>query len=228
LLISRSLRFTAARLGAALLLTVVPVTVSAQIGATTDIITGTVKAENGSPIRDATIEVLSLETSVTRRARSNAQGRYTILFPDGGGEYRVTIRSIGMAPATVELRRLSDEDRLVADAVMTANVTRLSTVAVEARQAPRPGQDLPTPGSIERAFTPEQVARLPIDASDLLNLVLLSPQVVAIGGSDSSAAGFSVGGLRPEANAVTLDGLSFGSTEVPSEAMRATRVITST
>ena len=228
MLISRSLRSIAARLGAALLLTVVPATVSAQIGATTDIITGTVKAENGSPIRDATIEVLSLETNVTRRARSNAQGRYTILFPDGGGEYRVTIRSIGMAPATVELRRLSDEDRLVADAVMTANVTRLSTVAVEARQAPRPGQDLPTPGSIERAFTPEQVARLPIDASDLLNLVLLSPQVVAIGGSDSSAAGFSVGGLRPEANAVTLDGLSFGSTEVPSEAMRATRVITST
>jgi hypothetical protein len=69
---------------------------------------------------------------------------------------------------------------------------------------------------------------LPIDATDLLNLALLSPQVVAIGASDSSAAGFSVGGLRPEANAVTLDGLSFGSTQIPSEATRSTRVITST
>ncbi|HEX6315655.1 MAG TPA: carboxypeptidase-like regulatory domain-containing protein, partial [Gemmatimonadaceae bacterium] len=200
----------------------------AQIGATTDIITGTVKAENGEPIRDATVEVTSLETTVTRRARTNAQGRYTILFPDGGGEYRVVIRAIGLAPATSELRRIADEDRLVADATLTQNVTRLSTVAVEARQTPRGGQDLPTPGSIERAFTPEQVARLPIDASDLLNLALLSPLVVSIAGSDTSAAGFSVGGLRPEANAVTLDGLSFGSTEVPSEAMRSTRVITST
>ena len=227
-MIRRYFRAVAARLGAVALLSILPAAAPAQIGATTDIITGTIKAENGTAIKDATIEVLSLETNVTRRARSNAQGKYTILFPDGGGEYRVTIRSIGLAPATIELRRLSDEDRLVADAVMTQNVTRLSTVAVEARQAPRGGQDLPTPGSIERAFTPEQVARLPIDASDLLNLVLLSPQVVSIGGSDTSAAGFSVGGLRPEANAVTLDGLSFGSTEVPSEAMRSTRVITST
>jgi hypothetical protein len=207
---------------------ILPAASSAQIGATTDIITGTVKAENAQPIKDATVEVTSLESNVTRRARTNGQGRYTILFPDGGGEYRVVIRAIGLAPATSEIRRIADEDRLVVDATLTQNVTRLSTVAVEARQAPRGGQDMPTPGSIERAFTPEQVARLPIDASDLLNLVLLSPQVVSIGASDSSAAGFSVGGLRPEANAVTLDGLSFGSTEVPSEAMRSTRVITST
>jgi hypothetical protein len=172
--------------------------------------------------------VTSLETNVTRRARTNASGRYTILFPDGGGEYRVVIRSIGLAPATSELRRIADEDRLVADAVLTPTATRLSTVSVEARQTPRGGQDLPTPGSIERAFTPEQVARLPIDASDLLNLALLSPNVVSIGASDTSAAGFSIGGLRPDANAVTLDGLSFGTTAVPSEAMRSTRVITST
>ena len=223
--ISRALT---ALLAAGLLQLAAPVVLPAQIGATTDIITGTVKAENGVPIKDATVEVTSLESNVTRRARTNAQGRYTILFPDGGGEYRVVIRAIGLAPATSELRRIADEDRLVADATLSQNVTRLSTVAVEARQAPRGGQDLPTPGSIERAFNPDQVARLPVDASDLLNLVLLSPQVVSIGGSDTSAAGFSVGGLRPEANAVTLDGLSFGSTEVPSEAMRSTRVITST
>ncbi len=225
----RILSLFASRFCAALLLFLVfPTGATAQIGATTDIITGTVKAENAQPIKDATVEVTSLETNVTRRARTNAQGRYTILFPDGGGEYRVVIRAIGLAPATSEIRRVADEDRLVADATLTQNVTRLSTVAVEARQAPRGGQDLPTPGSIERAFTPDQVARLPLDASDLLNLALLSPQVVSIGGSDTSAAGFSVGGLRPDANAVTLDGLSFGSTEVPSEAMRSTRVITST
>ena len=171
-----------------------PVAAVAQIGATTDIITGIVRADNGEPIRDATVEVTSLESNVTRRARTNGQGRYTILFPDGGGEYRVVIRSIGLAPATSELRRIANEDRLIADATLSLNPTTLSTVAVQARQAPRGGQDLPTPGSIERAFTPDQVARLPIDASDLLNLVLLSPQVVSITGSDTSAAGFSVGG----------------------------------
>ena len=113
-----------------------PVAAVAQIGATTDIITGIVRADNGEPIRDATVEVTSLESNVTRRARTNGQGRYTILFPDGGGEYRVVIRSIGLAPATSELRRIADEDRLIADATLSLNPTTLSTVAVQARQAP--------------------------------------------------------------------------------------------
>ncbi len=200
----------------------------AQIGATTDIITGTVRAPNGQPIKDASVEVTSLESGVTRRARTNDKGSYTILFPDGGGEYTITIRAIGLQPMTSELRRIADEDRLVADATMSLTTTTLSAVAVRARQAPRAGQDAPTPGSLEQTFTPDQLARLPVDAADLLNLALLSPQVVAIAATDSTAGGFSVGGLRPEANAVTLDGLTFGSTEVPSEAMRTTRVITST
>ncbi|HYJ95329.1 MAG TPA: carboxypeptidase-like regulatory domain-containing protein, partial [Vicinamibacterales bacterium] len=108
------MRAIAARLGAALFslaVVAIPSKAVAQIGATTDIITGTVKADNGLPIRDATVEVTSLETNVTRRARTNAQGRYTILFPDGGGEYHVVIRAIGLAPASSELRRISDEDR---------------------------------------------------------------------------------------------------------------------
>jgi len=205
-----------------------PLPGAAQIGATTDIITGTVRATNGEPIKDASVEVTSMESGVTRRARTNAQGRYTILFPDGGGEYTISIRAIGLAPLTSELRRVADEDRLVADATLSLTTTTLTAVAVEARQTPRAGTDGPTPGSMERSFSPDQVARLPVDAADLLNLALLSPQVISIAGTDSSAAGFSVGGLRPEANAVTLDGLSFGSTEVPSEGMRSTRVITST
>jgi hypothetical protein len=51
---------------------------------------------------------------------------------------------------------------------------------------------------------------------------------VSITASDSTAAGFSVAGLRPDANAVTLDGLSFGTTQLPQEATRSTRVVTNT
>lgn len=205
-----------------------PAVASAQIGQTTDIITGTVRAENGAPLEGAQVEVTSAETGVTRRARTNAKGLYTILFPDGGGEYQVVIRSIGLAPQSIHLMRLADEDRLVADAMLTMTSTQLNTVAVTARPNLPTGNDLPTPGSIERAMTPEQAARLPIDASDLLNLALLSPSVVSIIGTDTTAAGFSVAGMRPDANAVTLDGLSFGSTQMPAEATRTTRVITST
>lgn len=206
-----------------------PASTAAQIGATTDILTGTVRrAEGNLPIENAQIEVLSLESNITRRARTNAQGKYTILFPDGGGQYQVTARAIGLAPQTATVARIGDEDRLVHDFLLTTNPTVLAGVQIRARQdAPR-DRDQPTPGSVERAINTDQAARLPIDASDLLQLALLAPGVVSISGTDSSAASFSVGGLGPGANNITLDGLSFGASQVPQEALRNTRVQTST
>ena len=91
-----------------------------------------------------------------------------------------------------------------------------------------PGTDLPTPGSTSGAITPDNVARLPIDANDLTALVALVPGITTLAGTDSTAAAFSVAGQRADANAVTLDGLLFGSGSVPQDAVRATRVVTST
>jgi len=198
------------------------------MGATTDIITGTVtRVEGNTPIEQANIEVMSIESNVTRRARTNAQGRFTVLFPDGGGQYRVTARALGLAPATVTVTRGADEDRLVVNIRMSTNPTVLAGVTIQARQnVPREG-DRPTPGSVERALNTDQAARLPIDASDLTQLALTAPGVVSITGSDSTAAGFSVAGQAPTANNITLDGMSFGSSQVPQEAVRNSRVITS-
>ena len=206
----------------------VPAATRAQMGAATDIITGTVtRVEGGLPIEGAAIEVMSIESNVTRRARSNAQGKFTVLFPDGGGQYRVTARSLGLSPSIVNVARQADEDRLVVTIHMSTNPTVLAGVTVQARQnVPRDGER-PAPGSVERALNTDQAARLPIDASDLTALALTAPGVVSITGSDSTAAGFSVAGQAPTANNITLDGLSFGSSQVPQEAVRNSRVITS-
>lgn len=198
------------------------------MGATTDIITGTVtRVEGNLPVEDANIEVMSLESNVTRRARTNDKGKFTVLFPDGGGQYRVIAKALGLAPQTINVARQADEDRLVVNIKMSTNPTVLAAVTVQARQnVPREG-DRPAPGSVERALNADQAARLPLDASDLASLALTAPGVVSITGSDSTAAGFSVAGQAPTANNITLDGLSFGSSQVPSEAVRNTRVITS-
>lgn len=212
-----------------LVLCIAPVTAHAQIGATTDIITGVVKDENGTAVDGASVEVTSAETNVTRKARTNAQGKYTVLFPDGGGQYRVTIRLLGKAPTVLQVQRQSDEDRLMANAVLKQTVTQIAGVTIAARQAPAQNAfERPTPGSTERALNSDQAARLPIDGSDLQQLALTAPGVVSITGSDSSGASFSVAGMRPDANNVTLDGVSFGASSVPQEAVRNTRVITST
>jgi hypothetical protein len=208
------------------LLTLAPVPATAQAGLGTDIITGLVIAEDGTPLANAAVEAYSLETQVTRRARTDERGRFTILFPDGGGQYRMTARMLGMTPHTALIARDADEDRLVWNVQLQSSAVTLEAITVQGRTL-RPGAG-PTPGSSERAFSPDQLARLPVDPTDLASLVSLVPGVLPISGTDSTESSFSVAGLGPDANAVTLDGLLFGSTTVPQEGLRQTRVVTST
>lgn len=202
---------------------------AAQVGTTTDILTGTVTDPTGHPIEGADIVATSLETEISRHTLTNDKGRYTIVFPDGGGQYRVTVRFIGMAPSVVQVSRQADEDRLVSDIQMSPTAQRLATVTVNARRTNGRGNQR-TPGSTERDISSEMAARLPVDASDLNALATLAPGVVGLDGTDSTDAAFSVAGLRPTANSLTLDGLSFGSGNgaVPQDAVRSTQVITST
>ncbi|MDO8500740.1 MAG: carboxypeptidase regulatory-like domain-containing protein [Gemmatimonadaceae bacterium] len=206
----------------------VPVSLRAQVGSTTDIIMGRVTSPEGTPVAGARVSVTSTETQITRSRATDADGRYTILFPDGGGTYRVQVTYIGYAPQNFNLARQSDEDRLVRDVVMGRTATVLQSVQV--RAAPnRQGQgQRPEAGSTERGLPPGLVNRLPIEAGDLNALATLAPGVIGVAATDSTSASFSVGGQPANQNSLTLDGLTFGSGSVPQEAVRNTRVITST
>ncbi len=208
------------------LMALAPRPAHAQIGSATDIITGVVIGEDGQPVPDATIEAWSVETQVTRRARTDARGRFTILFPDGGGQYRMTVRAIGMSPRIEMLQRNADEDRLVWNVRLAGGAVTLDAINVTGgRLNPNDG---PTPGSDERRFTSDQLSRLPTDATDLMSLAGLVPGVLTFSATDTSATAFSVAGLGPDANALTLDGLLFGNATIPQEGLRATRVVTNT
>ncbi|MEK7402410.1 MAG: carboxypeptidase regulatory-like domain-containing protein [Gemmatimonadota bacterium] len=202
-------------------------TLRAQVGGSTEILVGKVIGPDGRPLQGARVEASSIETGVTRSRTTDKDGRYTILFPDGGGQYRVTVRMLGLSPSQALVVRQTDEDRLEHDFAMSTMATVLDAVVVNARQAPRPGER-PEPGSTERLLTGEQLSRLPIDATDPNILALLQPGVIGLAGSDTSSAGFSVAGQRADQNLVTLDGLSFGTGTVPQEAVRTARVITNT
>ena len=97
-------------------------------------------------------------------------------------------RYIGMAPTRLTIARQADEDRLVADMHMGLAAVPLEPVTVTARRNPR-GNERPTPGSTERDLSPQLLARLPIDASDLNLVATLAPGVVGIVGTDSTDAG---------------------------------------
>ena len=200
----------------------------AQVGSTTDIILGKVTTPDGHGVEGARVEVTSAETGITRRKTTDAEGQYSILFPDGGGSYRMRVTFIGFAPYTANVARQADEDRLVTNVRLTRNAQVLAAVQVRATNTRDNTQDRPTAGSTERNLTPAQLDRLPIDKGDLSTVATLSPGVVGTIATDSTPATFSVAGQPQNQNQITLDGLSFGSGSVPAEAVRSTRVITRT
>ncbi|MBI3789758.1 MAG: TonB-dependent receptor [Gemmatimonadetes bacterium] len=203
----------------------------AQVGSTTDILSGTITGPDKKGLAGATVTAVSLDTRVTRSRTTDERGRYVIVFPDGGGRYQVSVRAIGFTPRTVLVTRDADEDQLITNialAIGTGSAQQIAGVTIRAAQ-PVTDRDRPTPGSTERSFSADQLMRMPLeDPSDLTALAALVPGVLTLGGTDTSASAFSVAGQRTTANNVTLDGLSFGSTSVPADAVRNTRVITST
>jgi hypothetical protein len=196
-----------------------------QVGTTTDIITGTVTGPDGQPLPGAVVEATSTETQVSRQRTTDARGRFALLFPEGGGQYQLVVRYVGMAPARLTVARQGDEDRLVANVRMDLVAAVLEPITVQGRAEPR-GIERAGPGATGRDLRTEAMTRLPITASDLNALATLAPAVVGIGETDSTRAAFSVAGQRPTANNITLDGLSYGSGSVPQDAIRTTRVVT--
>ena len=200
----------------------------AQVGSTTDIIMGKVTGADGAPVVGARVELTSSETGITRRKTTNATGDYSILFPDGGGHYTMKVSFIGFGPYSGTVARQSDEDRLVSNVRLTRNAQVLAAVQVRGNNNGGQQQDRPTAGSQERNLSAAQLDRLPIDKGDLASIAALAPGVIGTAATDSTASSFSVGGQPTNQNQITLDGLSFGSGSVPSEAVRSTRVITNT
>ncbi|MDX2193574.1 MAG: carboxypeptidase-like regulatory domain-containing protein, partial [Gemmatimonadales bacterium] len=210
-----------------LLLPLLAAPLHAQGGA--DILSGTVTDDQGQPAADALVEALSNETKLVRSTRTDAKGRWRIVFPDGGGKYTLFVRRIGFNPVRRTVERKADEEVLVANVRLAAAAQQLEELSVRGRggfQAPA-GFQPPTPGASEAVQTADRLSRLPIDAGDLAAVALLAPGVVATGG-DSTAGGFSIAGQRPSANVTQLDGLTFGGGSIPQDAVRATRVVTST
>src|SRR5256714_555676 len=169
-----------------------PAQAFAQVGSTTDILMGRVAGLDTQAVAGARVEATSVESGITRTKTTDADGRYTIIFPDGGGTYRLTVRALGMAPVTRNIQRQGDEDRIITDINMGRTATQLATVQV--RATPRRGDpsQRPEPGSTERNLNPNLINRLPVDAGDLNALAALAPGVLTVPGTYTTKASFSV------------------------------------
>src|SRR6185503_4292935 len=159
-----------------------------------DVIRGQVVGPEGKPLEDAKVTATSLSGNVNRSARTDKNGRYTITFPGGEGDYFVEVSAIGYAARRFEVKRTADQEILVADAKLLRAAGQLETVKVTANRD-RPERNDATP-DISGSERPVDNSALPADQQgDIAAMAASLPGVTLVPGQDGDPSGFSVLGL---------------------------------
>ena len=189
-----------------------------------DVIRGQVTGDDDDPIANANVTATSVAGGVNRTVRTDRNGRFTITFPGGEGDYFLTVTSIGYQPKRFEVRRTADQDILVADVQMT-RMAMLDTVrAVAERERVNRNDRTPDVSGTEQSASS---AAVPADQQGDLNAIAATiPGVTPILDAAGDPAGFSVLGLSADQNSTTLNGANFGSSTLPRDAQVATSLVT--
>jgi hypothetical protein len=190
-----------------------------------DVIRGQVVGPEGKALEDAKVTATSLSGNVNRSARTDKNGRYTITFPGGEGDYFVEFSAIGYGARRFEVKRTADQEILVADAKLLRAAGLLETVKVTG-QRDRVDRDDTTP-DISGSERPVDNSGLRADQQgDIAAMAASLPGVTLVPGQDGDPSGFSVLGLSPDQNNTTLNGMQFGGSNLPRDAAVSTSLVT--
>src|SRR5688572_15467251 len=195
------------------------------VAAQTDVIRGRVTTIEGSALLNVRVTATSIPGNVTRNARTDARGNFQIVFPGGTGDYMMGYALIGYVYRQFEIKRVADEDVLIANAVL--NVVQLDTISVVAPVQQRVGRNSPTPdvSGTERAIASSNLP--PELQGDIAAMAASLPGVLLVPGIEGGADGFSVLGLGADQNTVTLNGMQFGANGLPRDAAISSSLTTS-
>jgi hypothetical protein len=174
--------------------------------ATNGAISGTVADASRAFVAGATVVLVNDETGLSRAATTDARGRYRA--PDlPPGRYRVVAERAGFAPASrtgveVTIGRETVVDLSIALAAVTQDVTVTGTTREIDTRATSTGG----------VVTSGQIASLPLNGRNFLQLATLQPGVVVSRGTGREFSGgfggtqLSIAGARPEHTGYLLDG----------------------
>ena len=216
----RSLRSALVALGLPLALAAWT-TASAQ----TDVIRGRVMTTEGLPLPNVRVTATSLPGNVTREARTNNQGAFQIVFPGGPGDYIMGYALIGYNFRQFEIKRVADEEVLIADARLS--VVQLDTVVATASNQQRVNRNSQTPdvSGTEQAVNASSLP--PELQGDIAAMAASLPGVTLIPGLDGAPDAFSVLGLGADQNSVTLNGMQYSGANLPRDAAISSSLATS-
>lgn len=200
---------------------------AAQLGAqTVDVIRGRVTGPDSAAMQGVRVVVTSLSGAVNREARTDRNGRFTVTFPNGEGDYFVTYTYLGYAPRRFEIKRAADEDILIADARMS-KTTELDAMRIS---APRDKVNR-VEANADISGTEKTASVSALSAADMGNLAAMAaslPGVTLIPGADGDPSGFSVLGLSADQNSTTLNGQNSSASDLPRDAALSVGLSTGT
>lgn len=196
-----------------------------SVYAQTDVIRGRVTSSEGQPLAGVHVTATSIPGNVTRSANTNNDGRFQMAFPGGPGDYIVGYALFGYAYRQFQLKRLADEDVLVADARLAP--IQLDTLVVVGERQEKVSRNSQTPdvSGTERAITNSVLP--PESQGDIAAMAASLPGVLLVPGLEGEADGFSVLGLGADQNSVTLNGMQNGSSNLPRDAAISSSLSTS-
>jgi Carboxypeptidase regulatory-like domain len=168
--------------------------------------TGTVTDKTGSVIAGATVKITSQGTGLSREARTDASGNYLIPLL-AVGIYTARVESKGFQAAEQkDLRLQVDEHRELDFTLAPGSVTE--SIEVSATQVAVQTTD-PTLGQV---ITSEQVADLPLNGRDFVQLATLTPGTT----QETNPNSFFNGGASSEVSARGTYSLSVGGSRAQS------------
>jgi hypothetical protein len=184
------------------------------LGQTTGSFSGTVTDKTGSAVAGATVTVTSEATGVVRTTTTDDTGHYTItLLPVSVYSVRVEFKGF-QTTESKGVKLQVDEHREMDFTLSPATVS--STVEVTAEEV---AVETTNP-SLGQVITSQQVAQLPLNGRDFVQLATLTPGTIQetnpgsffTAGADSEVAArgpfsLSVGGSRPNSTDWLIDGV---------------------
>ncbi|MFQ5776592.1 MAG: carboxypeptidase regulatory-like domain-containing protein [Terriglobia bacterium] len=139
-------------------------------------ILGTVTDETGAVIPGARVAVTNVPTGLVRTTSTDALGNYEVLNLPPGGPYSVSVEMQGFKTAVETDIVLNVNDRRVIDFMLQIGAVG-ETVTVEASAVAIESQS----GEVSGLVTAQQVAELPLNGRNFVQLTTLQPGVVTNG-----------------------------------------------
>ena len=185
-----------------------------------DIIRGRVTGPDSQPIQNVQVKATSYSGSVTKSARTDRNGRFTIIFVNGEGDYWLEFAALGYVPKRFEIKKVGEEEVMLADTRLASSIATLDQVNVTAngaRALPNRNAGNTDVGGGERALT-TGAAVPPDQAGNLSAMAASIPGIQLIPGMDGASDMFSALGLSGDQNNTNFNGLGSGLNTLPPDA----------